>query len=239
MGGQKSKINFAYNGEDMMLYWVSGSPACFRAMIALEEKKLSGYKQKHLNYLENEHKGEEVLKLNPRGQIPTFHHNGQVVNESMAICEYIQHLFPKRGTSFTVDDKKGFRLMLQRKYEAPNLQKKVEEVVYYIKEKNANVDKDELEKRKKGLFAELKIWDDNLKQVGGEPYLASQQFSLADLAFFPYLAFCVQFGLSLDQRLPNLTSYYARTCRREAVQRAWPQYWKMPVPEDQLHFVGV
>ena len=58
-----------YNGEDMLLFWVSGSPACFRAMIALAEKHLGGYKEKHLNFMENEHKGDQVTKWNPRGQV--------------------------------------------------------------------------------------------------------------------------------------------------------------------------
>ena len=66
--GQKKSKNI-YVGSDMMLYWISGSPACFRAMIALEEKKLTGFVQKHLNFLENEHKSEEVLRLNSRGQV--------------------------------------------------------------------------------------------------------------------------------------------------------------------------
>jgi len=79
MGQSKSKVggtDMKYVGADMVLYWISGSPACFRAMIALEEKKLTGVVQKHLNYLENEHKSDEVLRVNPRGQVTIErHHN--------------------------------------------------------------------------------------------------------------------------------------------------------------------
>jgi len=241
MGGNKSKVNPKYVGADMFLYWISGSPACFRAMIALEEKKLSGYMHKHLNYLEMEHKGEEVMKLNPRGQVPSFTHNGKVINESMGICEYLQYMFPERGTSFIGEDKDSYRLMLQRKYEAPNLQKKCEEVVYYLKGRSEEeVDLEDLARRKKEMFNELLIWESYVKQLGDNCFLAGKyNFTLADLAFYPYLAFCVHFGLSLDARLPALASYYARATKREGVQRAWPAYWKLPVPPSDMYFAGV
>ena len=38
-------------------------------MIALEEKGFSGYNQKLLSFDKMEHKSEEVLALNPRGQV--------------------------------------------------------------------------------------------------------------------------------------------------------------------------
>lgn len=41
------------------------------------------------------HKSEEVLKLNPRGQVPTFVDDGVVVNESLAILLYLQDKYPQ------------------------------------------------------------------------------------------------------------------------------------------------
>ena len=38
-------------------------------MLVLEEKGLQGYGNKLLSFSKKEHKGEEVLKLNPRGQV--------------------------------------------------------------------------------------------------------------------------------------------------------------------------
>ena len=56
-------------GEDMMLYWASGSPYCWSAMIALEEKGLYGYGNTLLSMEKKEHKAANILKLNPRGQV--------------------------------------------------------------------------------------------------------------------------------------------------------------------------
>lgn len=54
---------------DIMLYWGSDSPPCWRVMIALEEKQLHGYNNKLLSFDKQEHKCAEVMKLNPRGQV--------------------------------------------------------------------------------------------------------------------------------------------------------------------------
>ncbi|MEQ2169446.1 hypothetical protein GOODEAATRI_025321, partial [Goodea atripinnis] len=55
--------------NDMTLLWGSGSPPCWRVMIALEEKKLQGYSSKLLSFEKMEHKSQEVLDINPRGQV--------------------------------------------------------------------------------------------------------------------------------------------------------------------------
>lgn len=53
----------------MTLLWGAGSPPCWRVMIVLEEKKLQGYKHKLLSFEKGEHKSQEVLEVNPRGQV--------------------------------------------------------------------------------------------------------------------------------------------------------------------------
>lgn len=54
--------------EEVFLYWGSGSTPCWRVQIALEEKSIV-YGQKLLSFDKNEHKTEEMLALNPRGQV--------------------------------------------------------------------------------------------------------------------------------------------------------------------------
>ena len=54
----------------MFFYWGSGSPPCWKAMIVLQEKGLwEGIPNKLLEFSKKEHKGEDVLKMNPRGQV--------------------------------------------------------------------------------------------------------------------------------------------------------------------------
>ncbi|TNN86066.1 Glutathione S-transferase A [Liparis tanakae] len=92
--------------QDMTLLWGSGSPPCWRVMIALEEKNLQGYNQKLLSFEKGEHKSQEVLDMNARGQLPSFKHGDVVLNESYAACFYLEldegiHL---AGLFFTLAD---------------------------------------------------------------------------------------------------------------------------------------
>ena len=54
--------------DEVFIYWGSGSPPCWRIMIALEEKGVK-YGNKMLSFDKQEHKSEEILKINPRGQV--------------------------------------------------------------------------------------------------------------------------------------------------------------------------
>nr|BAF47197.1 Rho-class glutathione S-transferase [Danio rerio] len=84
--------------QNMLLYWGTGSPPCWRLMIALEEKQLQGYKHKLLSFDKKEHQSPEVKALNPRAQLPTFKHGEIVVNESFAACLYLESVFKSQGT---------------------------------------------------------------------------------------------------------------------------------------------
>ena len=63
--------------SDMMLYWGSGSGPCWRVMIVLHEKGITNYNQKLISFDKKEHKSDEIMKLNPRGQVRT---------EEFAVC---------------------------------------------------------------------------------------------------------------------------------------------------------
>ena len=58
---------------DIHLYWASGSPPCWRVMLALEEKGITDYTSTLCSMDKDEHKSPEVLKINPRGQVKDIH----------------------------------------------------------------------------------------------------------------------------------------------------------------------
>lgn len=51
------------------LLWGMGSRPCWRVTITLEVKKLQGYKHRLLSLEKGDHKSEEVLEINLRGQL--------------------------------------------------------------------------------------------------------------------------------------------------------------------------
>ena len=36
----------------------------------------------------------KIAKVNPAGKVPVLHHDGQVIWDSLAICEYVHELYP-------------------------------------------------------------------------------------------------------------------------------------------------
>ncbi|MGH0137878.1 UNVERIFIED_CONTAM: hypothetical protein FKN15_065039 [Acipenser sinensis] len=112
--------------SSMILYWGSGSPPCWRVMIALEEKNLQGYQQKLLSFEKNEHKSEPVMAINPRGQLPSFKHGDNIINESFGACLYLENQFKSQGTQLIPDSSAEQALVYQRMFETFTLQQKME-----------------------------------------------------------------------------------------------------------------
>ncbi|HYY24013.1 MAG TPA: glutathione S-transferase family protein, partial [Candidatus Udaeobacter sp.] len=75
------------------LYWGSGSPFAWRAMLTLEVKGLT-YESKLLEFSKGDHKAPAYLQLNPRGKVPTLKDGEFVLYESLAIMSYLDRKHP-------------------------------------------------------------------------------------------------------------------------------------------------
>ena len=190
-------------------------------MIALSEKGFKGYPSKLLEFSKKEHKGEEVLKINPRGQLPAFRDGDVVVNESYSIVSYLELTYPEQGTRLLPTDQAGRALVLQRYHEVQNLTTKMTDY-YQAAMKKPEPDKDDVAAKKTALLEEFKIWDGYV--AGG--FVAGSSFSMADVAFLPQVIFPVRVGMKLEERFPNLHKYHEAMVKRESVQAAWPPHWR-------------
>jgi glutathione S-transferase len=65
----ESPLKSPCQSKSFSLFWGSGSVPCWKVMICLEEKGLRQYNSKQLSFLNNEHKSEQVVDINPRGQV--------------------------------------------------------------------------------------------------------------------------------------------------------------------------
>jgi len=218
--------------SENVLYWGSGSPPCWRVMITLAEKGVK-FTDKLLSFANKEHKSPEVLALNPRGQVPTLKLGNVAVNDSLAACDYLEDINKKQGTQLIPDDPAEKALVIQRKYEALNLHKKgIEDLVFYMFGKNPQ--KEVIEERKESCRGELKIWDGHLYATGPGAYAAGKRFSMADVVFYPSLAFLVRMGLQLNPRYPSLGDYYNRLSTRPSIKSNWPPHWQNSKNNDLL-----
>uniref|UniRef100_A0A3Q1EMT8 Glutathione S-transferase rho n=1 Tax=Acanthochromis polyacanthus TaxID=80966 RepID=A0A3Q1EMT8_9TELE len=208
--------------KDMTLLWASGSVPCWRVMIMLEEKQLQGYNHRQLSIEEFMNKPQELFDINQRGQLPSFKHGNIIVNESYG------NQYKSQGTKLIPDFPDAQALMYQRMFEAVTLHQKIADLVvykYFVPEGERH---DSAVQRKiEALTAELKLWEGYLKIT--DCCLAGQEFTLADVLFFPLIAFLFHFGLS-SERYPALAKYYNSLKDRPSIKATWPPYWQK-IPE--------
>ncbi|XP_035694142.1 glutathione S-transferase A-like isoform X2 [Branchiostoma floridae] len=191
--------------SDMVLYWGSGSGPCWRVMICLEEKGLSDYTSKLISFENKEHKSDEVLKINPRGQ----------------------NTFKGQGTKLLPDDPAQHALVLQRAVESQNIREKTIYAFFWYFHLTKPEDRTEamFEEKKKACHEELQMWEGYLAKLGDGSYIAGKDFTLADACIFPFIAIIVRMGFNLSQ-YPHLTKYYDLVKDRPSVKASWPPLWK-------------
>jgi glutathione S-transferase len=197
-------------------------------MLVLEEKGLSGYGNKLLHFDKKEHKSDEVLKWNPRGQLPTMVvDNSFAINESQAIADYLEKVYSKQGTQLTPEDPKLLAKMLQLKHELSNLDTKGRDYIHYKFYKagssDGTIDETKAAKLLSDFKEELKIWD---KYASQGDYLVGDKLTLADLFMFTNIALYVRLGLNLANDAPNVAKFYDRMSKLPSVVKTWPPHWK-------------
>jgi maleylacetoacetate isomerase len=81
--------------KTLKLYSYWRSSAAYRVRIALNLKGLD-YEQTpvHLVRRGGEQHGEAFKALNPQELVPVLVHDGKVITQSLAICEYLEEVFP-------------------------------------------------------------------------------------------------------------------------------------------------
>uniref|UniRef100_A0A3Q2R4R2 Glutathione S-transferase rho n=1 Tax=Fundulus heteroclitus TaxID=8078 RepID=A0A3Q2R4R2_FUNHE len=218
--------------RNMTLLWGSGSPPCWRVMIALEEKKLQGYNSKLLSFDKEEHKSQEVFSINPRGQVPSFKHGDIIVNESYATCFYLESQFKSQGTKLIPESTEELNYFLKSAVFVCVCMNKIliflfcpAAVIfyeYYVPE-GERLDS-ALKRHKDALTSELKLWEEYLHNLGSGSNLAGKSFTLADVVIFPTVATLFRFGLS-EKRYPKLAEYYALLRERPSIKASWPPHW--------------
>ena len=76
------------------LYDFGNSVAFQKVRIALCAKGLD-WETVKIDLFRSEQYDAKYLKLNPKGVVPTLVHEGKVIIESTAICEYLEETFPE------------------------------------------------------------------------------------------------------------------------------------------------
>jgi len=78
----------------MKLFDYFRSSAAYRVRIALNLKGVA-YEHAGINLLKGEDATQAYRDINPQGLVPSLEHDGKILTQSLAICEYLDELYPE------------------------------------------------------------------------------------------------------------------------------------------------
>ena len=197
-----------------LYYW--GTPNGLKITIALEEMGLD-YQIFPINILENDQFQADFLRISPNNKIPAIVDQQGPRGEAISIFEsgaILQYLGRKTGQFYPQDEQQRVEveqwLMWQMGGLGPMLgqnhhfsQFAPEKIPYAIERYQAET---------KRLYGVLD------RQLIGQEYVAGD-YSIADMAIFPWLMRYEWQGIKLDE-FPNVQKYMERLQQRPAVHKA-------------------
>ena len=161
-----------------------------------------------------EHKAASHLARQPFGQVPTVDDDGFTFFESRAICRYVNE---KVSGKLVPSDLKGRALMEEWiSIETSNFTPHVMKHVYHYAFKRAQDDA-VLEAATKSLDAAFTVMEAQLTKT---PYLAGDQFTLADVCFMPYLEYAMASPVKEQlAKYPHVSAWWNKISERPTWQK--------------------
>ncbi|MET0498761.1 MAG: glutathione S-transferase family protein [Steroidobacteraceae bacterium] len=215
------------------LWWGSGSPYSWRALLALEFKGLP-YTSHLVQFAKQEHKSPLVLSMNPRGRVPVLKDGDYVCFESMSILHYLDRKYPERPIFGATAEEAGVITRVISEYTAyveDNLMK----IIYAILFQGVENRLEEVTRAMNLVSIEAKTIEDRLAQSA---FVVGDTFSAADIVIFPGIQMLLRAldrreaqdlrtrWLPLDTNYPAIAAWIARVEALPGYERTYPPHWK-------------
>ncbi len=201
---------------DIHLYTASTMNG-WKPVIFLEEAEVE-YELTPIDFSKKEQKSEWYLKLNPNGRIPTIVDRGNedfVVFESGAILWYLGE---KYGKFFPEDEKARSQVLQWLMFQMSGIGPMMGQAMYFqrIAEPQGHREEFSIKRYVEESRRLLEVLD---KQLKGQTYLVGDEFTIADIATYPWARAYYWAKVSVDG-LNNLQAWFDRIDQRPATQRA-------------------
>ena len=186
----------------MSLYLAEHCPFSHRIQIVLAEKGVSTDD----TYFKNPHTEKKILELNPYGTTPILIGKDVILYEPDIIFEYLEERFPHPPLlSVFPIDRSAMRLIIKNidQHWMPHLIG-----AYESNQKKSYAHKVEL----------VKIILSTIPNFNQFKYFTSNEYSIADCAFYTLLSRLPELNITLPPRALCINKYYERICQREAIQ---------------------
>jgi glutathione S-transferase len=205
---------------EMRIYDFKGFPNPTRVRIALAEKNLMDRVEfTSINLLAGEHRCAPFLAKNPFGLVPVLElEDGTTIAECAAITEYLDHIDGRPTlTGTSVKDRARIHMM-QRRVEASLLDAAV--TYFHHATPGLGPDLETYQNREWGekSLERAQVCMKYLDQLlSMQPYLAGDQFSVADITAFVGLTFSDSLDAYAKSGNPSLRAWQARIADRPSI----------------------
>ncbi|MBI3708152.1 MAG: glutathione S-transferase family protein [Proteobacteria bacterium] len=217
----------------MEIYWGSGSPYAWRALLALEIKKVP-YTSRLLEFSKGQHKTPEYLALNPRGKVPALRNGKVVLAESLAILAYLDREFPQPPLFGRTAEQAG--LIWKSIFESMNyLEPVANRVIAPLFFNEAAEKADDIRAAAKDVHAELAGME---RRLAAQDWLATDGLSAADIAVYPWIELLLRAAgkeaagplnlglLPLAKTYPAIAAWCDRVRAVPGYDKTYPPHWR-------------
>jgi glutathione S-transferase len=159
----------------------------------------------------------EVVRLNPKAQVPVLVDGGLTVYDSTLILEYLEDAHPEPPLyPRSAADKARCRHLEAAADEIlfPHVWDLIDGVFYPSSEEGGDASRAETARSQVGQFGS---WLE--KDFGAGPWLCGDEFSVADLSVFIFLHVAGTLGATLPESCTSLRGWMGRTAARPSVAR--------------------
>lgn len=215
------------------VYWGSGSPYAWRALLALEFKRLT-YVSHMLDFSKQEHKSPQMLQMNPRGRTPVVKDGDFVCFESMAILFYLDRKYPEPPLFGRTAEEGGTIVRVVSEFQSyveERLMKIVEAILFQGTEGPIY----EVSRALLVVEKEARTLDSRLLK---SEWLVGTECSAADIMIFPPIKLLLRtLGrpqaqdirtrlLPLETNYPGIDAWLKRMETLPGYDRAYPPHWR-------------
>jgi glutathione S-transferase len=215
------------------LWWGSGSPYSWRALLALEYKQLQ-YVSHVVQFAKQEHRSPQLLKMNPRGRVPVLKDGDYVCFESLAILHYLDRKYPQPPLFGSTAEEAGTitRVICEyQSYAEDHIMKIIQAVLFQGVEARA----EEVERAMSFVTDEARTIETRLSTSA---WLVGEAFSAADIVVFPGIQMLLRVLerreaqdlrarlLPLEANFPAIAGWIKRIEALPGYERTYPPHWR-------------
>jgi glutathione S-transferase len=215
------------------IWWGSGSPYSWRALLALEYKQLS-YESHLVQFAKQEHKAPALLKMNPRGRVPVLKDGDYVCFESLAILHYLDRKYPQLPLFGSTAQEAGTieRMICEyQSYAEEHIMRIIQAILFQGMEGRM----EEIERALGSVLREAATIEQRLTTSA---WLVGEGFSAADVVVFPGIQMLLRSlerreaqelrprFLPLERNFPAIAAWVARVQSLPGYEKTVPPHWK-------------